>query len=162
MLIHEFEVWRREMWMIASFDDDDKYTDENLGKTLKLYPAINDEFQWRNKKVIVVAVFCIIANIVNVVVSGHVVLSLRYLGTTSVTTYITYVLLLVNVFKGVITNAYKGITDGRGYSNITSEPFEWNMISPKLAGQGQAEDKKETQEKGTRENGTQEKEAEED
>jgi len=139
-LTHEIFVWRREMWMNNHFDDDDTYTDENLGKTLKIHPIIDEEFQRHNKKVIVSSILCIFINALNVVISAFVLFGYRYENTRTTTTYITYMLLLVNIFKGVVMNAYKGLKEGRGYSNIETEPFEWNMIHKNFCTGGQAED----------------------
>jgi len=141
MLIHEWFVWRREMWMIKHFDDDDFYTDENLGNTLKLehYAEIHGEFNEHNKRVLATSITCILLCIINVPLSGFVIFH-RGTGSHTYTTFATYALLLVTVFKGVISNSYKGFKEGRGFSNIQTEPFQWNMIHKNFAHKGQFED----------------------
>jgi len=139
MLCRQFYTWKREQWMLEYFDDDDCFTDENLGKTLSKYPEVNDDFQRFNRVVIGTSLACMILCLINVIASGYLIFKFHFAGTRTVTTYLSYVLSLFGMFKGNVQYAYAGISKGKGYSLIEIEPFEWNMVAAKYAAQGQHE-----------------------
>jgi len=141
-LVYQYCVWLREDWMIMHFHfDDDKYSEDNLKKTLPLYDVIDYNFKRHNYQTLILAGVCMVLHIINIVLSAFVVFTDRYGGTHTLTTYLTYVLLVVGIFKGALMNAWQGL-HGRGLSNFTLLPYEWNMIRPEHAPRGQAEDNK--------------------
>jgi len=141
-LVYQYCVWIREDWMIMHFHfDDDKYSEDNLKKTLPLYDVIDYNFKRHNYQTLILAGVCMVLHIINIVLSAFVVFTDRYGGTHTLTTYLTYVLLVVGIFKGALMNAWQGL-HGRGLSNFTLLPYEWNMIRPEHAPRGQAEDNK--------------------
>jgi len=144
-LIYQYCVWRREAWMIMHFHlDDDKYSEDNLKKTLEIYEVLSYNFSRHNYQTLILACSCIVLHIINVIISAFVVFTDRYGGSHTLTTYLTYVALVAGIFKGAISNAWQGL-HGRGLSNFTLTPYEWNMIRPEHAPKGQAEDNKKSE-----------------
>jgi len=140
-LWHEWAVWTRESWMIMHFHfDDDKYSEDNLKKTLDLYEVLSYEYMRHNWHTMVIACICMGFHAVNIILSAVVVFAAGRWSSHTVTTYLTYVLLVVGVFKGVMSNAWVGIKKGKGLSNMKLTPYEWNMVRPEHAPRGQGED----------------------
>jgi len=141
-LVYQYCVWKRERWMIMHFHlDDDKYSEDNLKKTLEIYEVLNYNFSRHNYQTLILACVCLVLHIINIIISAFVVFTDRYGGGHTLTTYLTYVALVAGIFKGAIYNAWQGLR-GRGLSNFTLTPYEWNMIRPEHAPKGQAEDNK--------------------
>jgi len=126
--------------MVEYLDEDDEFGDNNLTLrdhiALKPYPGISADLRKVNYRILISSIVACVALVVNVIVSGLFLFNppKNADGTTSpvgfrtATTYITNVIIIAQILKTTISNAYAGIQHHLALSCVHFEPVSYNVI----------------------------------
>jgi hypothetical protein len=138
-LIHQFTVFMRERRLIDVLDEDPTVTNDYLVRkdrkgrqVIEMYPRIGAIINSRNGWTFVTASMVLFCFFINAIVSAVLIFRDYYAGFRSVTTFLTNVFLLVQVFVNHWNLSRVGWKTGIAYSFFKSDASVYNNVDRKL------------------------------
>ena len=122
-----FIEFKRENWCIEYLDIDDEKSTNNLDEEIELYPKFKQEMAVLNKKYIVSIYVALCAMTINFILSGVTVYQ-SYAGSNSITTFLSFFMLVFIKLYSSWSVAALSIKDERANSAYMKEPKTYNTI----------------------------------
>lgn len=130
LVFHYFLVWRREKFLIKHFRETLTVGRLNIRDVIHDYPGLERKLVKYNKWVLYISVFSIGLQLVNMVVSGILVMGFYNNGYKSFTTYFTNLLVIGLVLHMCLSAAWIGLKHELAYSCVAIEPISYNSVGP--------------------------------
>lgn len=125
---HYCVIFYREKVMIKYLDDVTAVPDDRLKLLLPVYPEIRKALQVVHYRSIISSVLFLVFFIVNIVLSGLLVINLRYYGVQTVTVFVTNIVLLLTILHRSISQSWDGLKEDVALSLFTFQPQVYNSI----------------------------------
>ena len=122
-----FIEFKRENWCIEYLDIDDEKSSNNLDEEIELYPKFKKEMAVLNKKYIISIYVALCAMTINFILSGVTVYQ-SYAGSNSITTFLSFFMLVFIKLYSSWNVAALSIKDERANSAYMKEPKTYNTI----------------------------------
>ena len=122
-----FIEFKRENWCIEYLDIDDEKSSNNLDEEIELYPKFKQEMAVLNKKYIISIYVALCAMTINFILSGVTVYQ-SYAGSNSITTFLSFFMLVFIKLYSSWNVAALSIKDERANSAYMKEPKTYNTI----------------------------------
>jgi len=120
---------KRQMFLIENFDVDKSLPDDNLKNSFRASPELKKQLVYENKKHTIIVLCNIIVYIINVFISGFVIVFHHYGGTKTLSGFIGSILLVSQKLGEDIYIMYEcHSTPMKGLSTSLTEPVSYNSI----------------------------------
>jgi len=127
-VMHYFCVWKRERFLIGFLDENDEFPEQYLPQMLPRYPEIDKDLRVMNIVMFISASTVLVFFIINVIVSGLLVLRDYYYGFQTATVFATNIGLITMVIEKALAHAWAGIHQKIALSCVQFEPVSYNVI----------------------------------
>ena len=121
-----FVELRRENWCVKHFDINHDYPDNNLDKIIDEKPELKLELNKRNKRYFKITALASSVYAINLVLSSIIVYT-NYVGIQAVTSYISYVALILLKIYNSLCISYTSLTGHKALSGFIMEFSSFNV-----------------------------------
>jgi len=120
---------KRQMFLIENFDVDKSLPDDNLKNSFRASPELKQELVHENRKHTIIVLCNIVVYIINVIISGIVIVLHHYGGTKTLSGFVGSILLVSQKLGEDIYIMYEcHSTPMKGLSTSLTEPVSYNSI----------------------------------
>jgi hypothetical protein len=126
-------MFKREKFIIEYLDDRKDLELQHLSRVIGNYPEIRRGlFKW-NLLTFIVSIMTIVFYIINIIVSGIMIIRDYYDGVRTITVFVTNIVLISAILLRIVQNTHNGMYDTTAYSCIDFNPRVFNTIDPEYS-----------------------------
>lgn len=132
LLLHYLILSQRESFFIEYFAEDPKVPKTHLHYTLPAYPFVETWFHFWNRLLFTSSVILVVVNVINLILSGVIVLYFYAYSYHSFTTYISNLLVLLSILYRSVEISARGSSKNSttAISGIQVQSVQFNNIDP--------------------------------